>query len=844
VRIASDARPELVAALVLALAPLLLPGHAGAQAADAGEVVQEPREGEAPGGGDASDADGDPPEVGEDAPEDADAGRSAREDEAGEDEAGEDEAGEDEAAEEGEGSGEDEEELFPEGGDLSDLVESEDDLAIPDVVARAAPEPAARPETGGSVQRLDEELLERFNYDDAGTIVAQAPGAYVRQEDGYGLRPNIGLRGVNADRSSRVTLLADGVLFAPAPYAAPAGYFFPLMTRMRGVDVYTGSATIPYGPRSVGGAIDLLSREIPRQLSGGFDLALGSTLYGRSHGYVGASNEWGGFLVEGVYLHSDGFKHYAPTEGPRAHTGFDRGEIVLRGELHGALSSDVYHRLELRLGFSGEVSNETYLGLSDPDFQADPYLRYQATALDRMGWWRTEVQVRHRLEWGDRLQIQTIAYRHDLDRSWLKLNAMGGLPVDGGSQARLDLYDVLRNPVGGNAVLLAILQGREDTTGTANDYVLIGANARRFGVTGLQSDLVARAETGPVHHQLRGGLRVHHDYVDRLHTEDAYAMISGELVRATESTYTTLRNHAEVLALSAYFAWGLRWETLTFTPGVRAELMWSSFSEEGAGQSGDFRAAVLPGGSIEWAILPELSVYAGVMRGFAPVAPGQAAAVQPEDSVTYEAGARLEHAETGVSAQLTGFVNDYSNFLQQCSFSAGCAEEASEAQANGGSALVGGVDVRAGADVRIDEVTLPIRATYTFTYTELRSAIEGSPNPQFVGGQPGDQLPYIPEHQFSIQAGAEMRVFGINVSGSYVSEMWESVGSAADTSPPPRTDAAFLLDASAYVEVHPGVRLYLRGENLTNAQTISARRPFGARPNRPLLVQGGLRVDL
>lgn len=736
--------------------------------------------------------------------------------------------------------------LFPEDGDLEALLEGEEDLAIPDVVVRAPAEPEPVHDTGGAVYRVDEELLERFNYDDPNTVLLQVPGVYVRQEDGYGLRPNIGLRGVDANRSTRITLLEDGVLFSPAAYAAPAAYYFPLMTRMTGVDVYMGAATIPYGPRTVGGAIDLRNREIPRELDGGLDLALGTTWLGRAHGHVGTSNDWGGFLVEGVYLHSDGFKHIGDPEGENAgqSTGFDRGEILLRGQLHGALTDDIYHRLELRLGFSGEVSNETYLGLTDEDFQTDPYLRYEATRLDRMAWWRTQAQLRHTLEWGDDFTLRTVAYRHDLQRDWNKLNAMGSLPTTVGSQARVGPYDVLTNPTTpANQLRLAVLRGAQDTTGTASDYLLIGNNGRRFANTGIQTDAVGRAETGPFRHQIRGGLRLHHDAVDRHHTEDAYAMTSGELVRATDESYTTLQNRAEALAFSAYVAWAVSWETLTLTPGVRTEVIWNDYEEEGVGASADVRAAVLPGASLEWAIVPEVRVFGGVMRGFSPVAPGQAAEVQPEESVTYEAGVRVIHEESRTTGQLTGFVNDYSNFLQQCSFAAGCAEMSIDEQANGGEAIIAGFDARVSTDLRIDEVKLPLRASYTFTYTELQSTIENAPNPQFLGGQPGSHLPYIPEHQLSVQAGLEMRQFGINVAASYVGAMWEAVR-REDDRPPPRTDDAFLLDATAYVQVWEGVKLYVRGENLTLTQNITARHPMGARPGRPFLLQGGVRLDL
>ena len=36
----------------------------------------------------------------------------------------------------------------------------------------------------------------------------------------------------------------------------------------------------------------------------------------------------------------------------------------------------------------------------------------------------------------------------------------------------------------------------------------------------------------------------------------------------------------------------------------------------------------------------------------------------------------------------------------------------------------------------------------------------------------------------------------------------------------------------------------LRLENLTNAQPLVSRRPFGARPYRPFMVQVGVEVDL
>jgi len=166
-------------------------------------------------------------------------------------------------------------------------------------------EPADIP---GSAQVIGHEQLEVFLQSDVMRVLRRVPGVYLQEEDGFGLRPNIGIRGSGLDRSARVALLEDGVLIAPAPYAAPSAYYFPTQRRMYALEVLKGPASIAVGPKTTGGAINLISTPIPRDFSAYADLRAGHNDAFDVHAHIGDRGPRFAWLVETVQTQSDGLK--------------------------------------------------------------------------------------------------------------------------------------------------------------------------------------------------------------------------------------------------------------------------------------------------------------------------------------------------------------------------------------------------------------------------------------------------------------------------------------------------------------------------------------------------------
>jgi Fe(3+) dicitrate transport protein len=705
----------------------------------------------------------------------------------------------------------------------------------------AAPEPAPAEPPGETIEIVDrrppgaraevtKEALERDEHNDLHKVLAGVPGVYLRDEDGYGLRPNIGMRGAAADRSAKIALMEDGVLIAPAPYSAPAAYYTPLVTRLSRIEVTKGPSSIRFGPNTVGGAVDLISEPLPGGRAAYLDIAGGSDAYGKLHARAAERRERWGVMAEYVKLRTDGFKEL-DGGGP---TGFDKDDVQVSARLMSAPTARTYHQLDLRAGYGEETSHETYTGLTDADFAAAPQRRYRASQLDLMRWHHWRMRATHRLDLGADTRVETVAYRHRFERAWGKVDGFIG---------QRDFFQLLARPAAGaNAVYYAILTGQADSS-SPEEQLVLGTNDRKFTSEGVQSTLAARRRTGPVAHELAAGLRLHFDRADRRRTEDAYDMVSGALVRADRPRELVLDTRADTLALATFVEERARYRRLDATLGARLEVIRGGFTDHlkpGSARS-DVYPVLIPGAGAEYRLSDRASVLAGVHRGFVPVAPSASSDVRPESSINYEAGARWRDA--GVSADLIGFVSDYSNLKGSCTLSSGCTEMQEGAEYNGGRVLVFGVEYQTGGELPLAArraITLPISVAYTYTRSRFRHAFESD----FAGWgdvAEGDELPYLPRHQLAVSTAVKHPRGELGATVRWRGESRDVAGQGAI---PDGERAAGLLsiDLSAHARLHALAELYATCSNLLDEQVITARRPYGARPNPPRMIAVGYKA--
>ena len=692
-------------------------------------------------------------------------------------------------------------------------------------------------EIPGSMQRLSAKTLRKMSYADPIRTLHALAGVNLVAEDGFGLRPNVGMRGSGTERSSRITLMEDGVLMAPAPYAAPSAYYFPTMARMQGVEVRKGGSQISCGPQTAGGALNLVSNAIPdAEVAGRVRLESGSFQNQQMHAFVGGTQGQWGYSLEFMQLGSNGFKEL-DTGGD---TGFEKTDVLAKLQW---TSSTGKHKVRWKGAQSGESSRETYLGLSEADFATTPFRRYAASAKDLMLTDHAHTILGHEFNPTSRWSMTTEVYQTWFARNWYKLDRV----VDS-TGAKLALGDILADPAMSEA--LGWLQGASTVPGAGLD---VKANNRQYGARGIQHR-GRWSFGGSQQHRLTYGVRAHEDFMDRFQWRDRYAMVDGQMALVAAGDSGSAGNRIEsARALAGHLRAAFHVGAWTFTPGVRHERMTLARQDfgddlarlgEGSQRSNDI-SVWLPGLGAHVDLVPNLwTAFAGVHRGFVP--PGSSPDTEPEFSNHVELGTRLSSG--ALSGQITLFQSEHQNLLGSDLVASGGTGTGD--LFNGGSSRAQGVEVEAVGDVL--ELTgasalfadgrhhFPVRVSYTFTQAVFTQAFESEFDPWGVVEE-GDALPYLAPHQFSVAASWEAPRWSWDLNLRGMSAMRTAAGQGA-LNPDQSTDAMAILDAGVRVQAHGNLEWFAGVTNVFNDTYVVARRPYGLRPGMPRALRAGATI--
>ena len=656
--------------------------------------------------------------------------------------------------------------------------------------------------------------LEQFNHTDIHRIVGRIPGVYISEEDGLGLRPNIGVRGTGSSRMEKLNVMEDGILIAPAPYASPAAYYSPTAGRMEAIEVRKGSTQIKHGPFTTGGSLNYISTPIPMTQHNSVSLDVGS--FGKTVLHAKSGNTMGkfGYLVELFNDQTDGFKEL---DGG-GNTGYTKLDFMTK--LRYAFSDA--HALEFKYSMTDEISNETYLGLAEVDYSDNPLRRYRATALDEMDADHSQVTLSYAVKLADNMSIAVVGYSNDFARNWYKLNKVNG-----------ESLSMIAKPTDAGFGDFYLLMNAQDS---ADNAYRIKANNREYYSSGIQAVLNVQTDGG---HDIQAGMRIHSDEMDRFQWEDRYGMQSGQLVMTTAATPGSDSNRIDSAEASALFVED-RFSVgdMIVTAGARYEEItvmrddWGKTDPDRSEIPTDRKhtmTVLVPGFSVEYPLSDTQSISLGIHKGFAPPGPGTsgvtAEEVDPETSMNTELGFKTNEGLN--SMEFTYFMNNYDNLLGADTAAAGSG---TDALYNGGAVDVSGFELYLRRMLMDNgSVQMPVELALTKTNAEFKETFESD----FFGDvSSGDKLAYVPETLMSLNLGLNVGKTETNISVKHTSEMRATPGSGKIEGTN-KVDAQVLVDLGMSYALQDNIKLNVGIKNLMDDDGVVGRRPYGARPSMP-----------
>ena len=663
-----------------------------------------------------------------------------------------------------------------------------------------------------------EQLEERRPFSILETI-REIPGLHVVSEDAAGTHLNIGMRGLNPRRSSRTLLLEDGaptVFFAP--YGDPSSHYSTPLERIERIEVLKGSGQILYGPQTMGGMINFVTRPVPTNgTAGSVKITGGNNGYYDGHFNVGTGNENGGFMVDVLKKRGDGI---------RDEHQFDLQDVALKGQF----KIDRDQRITGKYSNFQEDSQFSETGLTAAEYRISPTrgATYDANGRgERFTMKRNTAQVVHEWDLNPDMKLSTQIYYSQTNRTSRRSREIEINPGE------LDIEAFAIRP-------------------------------RTYEFFGVEPKVEMKHNAFGLPNQSIFGFRYHQETIDR----QKFDLTGGIFGASTPNEQLT----AKIKALSYYAQNTLFVGDWSFTPGLRLEDVTSRknlFSSAGGTQFDTLDSSLttsklqaLPGFGLTWNGLKTATIFGGVHKGFAPPRPDRdidgstLQRVTPELSTTTEVGIRSSFMQSGY-VESTLFNMDISDIVVQ---SGGIFRNEGKAQHTG---------FEVAGKINLGELSGKKNNYFvSMAYTNLfiakfknSGAVGGEGEDGYGSYTAGNRLPYAPKHTLALNLSYEdQQGFIGRVGVTHVSQQFANTDNYRGTTPEgycgstangPQVDcglfgeipALTLVNASmSYAPKGQKVTYFMSGENLTDKKYFSSRAN-GLQPGRGRMIFAGMRYS-
>lgn len=642
-----------------------------------------------------------------------------------------------------------------------------------DVIGKGEQAVAKQP---GSVAVIDKGALELKQPVSTQDALKSVPGIVVREEEGYGFIPNIGMRGLNPNRSQKLLVLEDGVPVAPGLFLANDSYYSPRIERMQSIEVLKGAAGLRYGPTTIGGVINYKTKN-PEE-------GVKVTAKAGSHGYRLLGLDAGGVASSGeaiggismVTTQGDGFRNNR----------FDMNDVVLKGGM--ALGDKQW--IAAKLTYYDNKVNTSYVGLRPNEFRNDPTKNPAPN-----DWFltnRTSFDINHEYEISDTVTLKTLFYWSELTRDYWRREVQA------------------RNADGTTFV---------PCNGLA--FCMNGIN-RTFEMMGVDSRLQIAHGSFGMKNETEIGIRLHSDRLDntRLRSKTDPNARSGILT--TDDT-----QKAEGIAFYAQNRFIVS-ERIAITPGLRIESYNQSRTNELTGVSGKANnTEVMPGIGVTWQVTPKTQLFAGAFKGFSPAMVATAISgsgvdqnLDAERSTNFELGVRGK-AER-LSYEATAFYMDFANQIIPQSESGGVGATLTNAGKTLNLGLEGaiGYDLGAGWGVDANATWVP---TAKFNSTKIVAGIDRN----------GNRLPYAPKLTANLALSYKTGGLKASLGANYVSRQFvDPENTIAENADGRRGEipAYTVYTLNVHYTVDKQLSVFGTVRNLFDKKYIASRNPDGIFP--------------